>query len=63
LLDDVFDKLDENRVEALIKLVSDPEFGQIFITDTSQERIEPILKKIGKEYRLYNVNEGAVELI
>jgi DNA replication and repair protein RecF len=63
LLDDVFDKLDENRVEALIKLVSDPEFGQIFITDTSQERIEPILRKIGKEYRLYNVNEGAVELI
>ena len=63
LLDDVFDKLDENRVEALIKLVSDPEFGQIFISDTSQERIEPILKKIGKEYRLYNVNEGAVELI
>ena len=50
LLDDVFDKLDENRVEALIKLVSDPEFGKIFITDTSQERIEPILKKIGKEY-------------
>ena len=48
---------------SLMRIVSDPEFGQIFITDTSQERIEPILKKIGKEYRLYNVNEGAVELI
>ncbi len=60
LLDDVFDKLDHNRVEALIKLVSDPEFGQIFITDTSQTRIEPILKKIGKEYKLYHVNEGQI---
>lgn len=63
LLDDVFDKLDENRVEALIKLVSDPEFGQIFITDTSKERIEPILKRIGKEYVMYNVHDGTAERI
>lgn len=62
LLDDVFDKLDEKRVEALIKLVSDPEFGQIFITDTSKARIEPILKKIGKEFKLYAVTSGEIEL-
>ena len=60
LLDDVFDKLDNTRVEALIKLVSDPEFGQIFITDTSKKRIEPILKKIGKEFKTFNVERGKV---
>jgi DNA replication and repair protein RecF len=39
LLDDVFDKLDDSRVQQLIKLVSENSFGQVFITDTSEERI------------------------
>ena len=34
LLDDIFDKLDENRVSQIIDLVNNEEFGQIFITDT-----------------------------
>ena len=34
LLDDVFDKLDNDRVEQLIILVDQHHFGQIFITDT-----------------------------
>ena len=33
-LDDVFDKLDDNRVEHLMKLVDQHHFGQIFVTDT-----------------------------
>lgn len=33
LLDDIFDKLDADRVERIIHLVGDPAFGQIFITD------------------------------
>lgn len=60
LLDDVFDKLDEHRVEAIIRLVSDPEFGQIFITDTSYDRIKPILDRIGRDSRIFNVDKGIV---
>jgi DNA replication and repair protein RecF len=37
LLDDVFDKLDEKRVEQIVKLVAQPQFGQIFITDTNRK--------------------------
>ena len=46
LLDDIFDKLDEARVEHLVRLVSSDNFGQIFITDTHPERTEPLVKKI-----------------
>lgn len=40
LLDDVFEKLDEHRLEALFRLVSDSDFGQVFLTDTSRSRFE-----------------------
>lgn len=39
LLDDLFDKLDAQRVHRIIELVSRPEFGQIFITDTGREKM------------------------
>ncbi|MBQ7421709.1 MAG: DNA replication and repair protein RecF, partial [Prevotella sp.] len=35
LLDDIFDKLDADRVEQIVKLVSGDGYGQIFITDTN----------------------------
>lgn len=38
LLDDIFDKLDEERVTGLLQLVSQPPFGQIFISDARPER-------------------------
>ena len=40
LLDDIFDKLDSNRVEQIINYVSGNEFGQIFITDTRREHLD-----------------------
>jgi len=55
LLDDIFDKLDENRVSQIIDLVNNDEFGQIFITDTHSERTENILKKGSKEYQIFNL--------
>lgn len=39
LLDDLFDKLDAERVHRIIELVSSPDFGQIFITDTGREHM------------------------
>ncbi len=44
LLDDVFDKLDPHRIAYLMELLNDPsQYGQIFITDTSSQRLQSIL--------------------
>ncbi|TVR70611.1 MAG: DNA replication and repair protein RecF [Marinilabiliales bacterium] len=55
LLDDIFDKLDKSRVEQIISLVSENNFGQIFITDTSSERLNTILKDTGREFKLFHL--------
>ena len=49
LLDDVFDKLDQGRVERLLSLMGDKDFGQIFITDTH----------VGRTAKLINGTEEA----
>ena len=61
LLDDLFDKLDMQRVERLIKLVSREDFGQIFITDCNKVRLEGILESSGQDYALFNVEDGKTE--
>lgn len=62
LLDDVFDKLDMDRVEQLIAMVSGREFGQIFITDSNKVRLDGILERLGEDYKLFGVNrESGVE--
>lgn len=55
LLDDIFDKLDENRVGQIVDLVNDNEFGQIFITDTHADRTENVIKKSNKEYQIFKL--------
>ena len=60
LLDDIFDKLDSSRVEQIVKLVLDPNFGQIFITDTNREHLDTILSNTKSEYHLYKVENGSL---
>ena len=55
LLDDIFDKLDDTRVSQLIALVNQEHFGQIFITDTSRERTENIVKRINEESKIFEL--------
>jgi DNA replication and repair protein RecF len=55
LLDDIFDKLDEHRVEHIIKLVHDENFGQLFISDTHEERTENVIKKVGQSYKMFRL--------
>jgi DNA replication and repair protein RecF len=38
LLDDIFEKLDQQRMEALLAIIRGPEFGQVLLTDTHMER-------------------------
>ncbi|MDR0825616.1 MAG: DNA replication and repair protein RecF, partial [Prevotella sp.] len=60
LLDDIFDKLDSSRVEQIIKLVLDKDFGQIFVTDTNREHLDDILSRTNSDYNLYEVTQGEV---
>ena len=59
LLDDIFDKLDAERVEKIMTLVAAPEFGQIFITDTNRKHLDEIIARTGgSDYRLWMVDKG-----
>ncbi len=62
LLDDIFDKLDEKRTTKLMKLVSDDEFGQIFITDTDAVRIRKIFDEIDQPIRIFDIKGGQVNV-
>ena len=58
LFDDIFDKLDDDRVKQIIQLVSENNFGQVFITDTQKYRIEKIFKMVDIDHRIFNVDDG-----
>ncbi|MDR2009592.1 MAG: DNA replication and repair protein RecF [Bacteroidales bacterium] len=60
LLDDIFDKLDKKRVTVITKLVSDADFGQIFISDTSYTRMPNILKELDIKYKILNLSNNQV---
>ncbi len=60
LLDDIFDKLDADRVEQIIQLVSGDSFGQIFITDTNRKYLDEILQAMEHEYALFKVEQGEI---
>jgi DNA replication and repair protein RecF len=61
LLDDIFDKLDDLRVTRLMQMISNHDFGQVFITDTNIARVEGIFKKIDVPITLFKVAGGQVD--
>ena len=62
LLDDIFDKLDADRVEQIVKLVASDEFGQIFITDTNRDHLDQILSRTSHDYRIFHVENGNIHV-
>lgn len=62
LLDDIFDKLDQHRVEQIVSTVAGEQFGQIFITDTNREHLDTIIRKMETDFRIFKVESGKVEL-
>lgn len=60
LLDDIFDKLDAERVEQIVRLVSGDAFGQIFITDTNRDHLDQILKASALDYKIFYVDNGEI---
>jgi DNA replication and repair protein RecF len=61
LLDDIFDKLDARRVKQIVHLVSEDNFGQIFITDTNREHLDEILKEMHQDTKIFMVENGEIQ--
>lgn len=55
LLDDIFDKLDANRVAQIVNLVNQDHFGQLFISDTHADRTEAVVKTTEQSYKMFKL--------
>jgi len=55
LLDDVFEKLDEDRISNLLQKVCNENEGQVFITDTNEQRLVNHLKQIAVGFQLISL--------
>ena len=62
LLDDIFDRLDSERVERIVQLVQGPDFGQIFITDTDRQHLTDILRP-NENAKIFHVEKGTINPI
>jgi DNA replication and repair protein RecF len=58
LLDDIFDKLDDERIQKLVTLVVDGAFGQLFITDARPDRSRGLFKEAKVEAELFLIEDG-----
>ena len=59
LLDDIFDRLDSERVERIVTMVQSEQFGQIFITDTDRQHLTEIIQP-GPEAKIFHVENGQI---
>jgi DNA replication and repair protein RecF len=62
LLDDIFDKLDETRVQNLLQLIVNQSFGQIFLTDTHPDRVSKLFDALTTDSRHFTVQNGQIEV-
>ncbi len=61
LLDDIFDKLDDERIGKLVDLIEEHTFGQVFITDARPERTWHFLSGISSGLKVFQVGEGMIK--
>ena len=55
LIDDIFDKLDNDRSQKLVELIASNEFGQVFLTDTDDAHIRETLKGREDLFEIVNI--------
>ena len=60
LLDDIFDRLDSERVERIVEMIQGDDFGQIFITDTDRQHLTDIIQP-GPEAKIFHVEKGQIK--
>jgi DNA replication and repair protein RecF len=62
-LDDIFDKIDAHRAGALMEVLGQARFGQVFISDTDKDRIPALLREAQVPFKAWWVNaKGVVSL-
>jgi DNA replication and repair protein RecF len=61
LLDDIFDKLDDDRISRLIGLVGSGTFGQLFISDARPDRSSELLNHAGIVAEKFLVENGQIK--
>ena len=57
LLDDIFDRLDLDRVDRLAGIILKPTFGQVFVSDTQKERMHNLVIDKSREYETFLINK------
>lgn len=60
LLDDLFDKLDSNRVFSLLSLLSGDNYGQVFITDTGVDQLPSLLAELKRDFKSFKIEKGNI---
>ena len=60
LLDDIFDRLDSERVERIVAMEQGEQFGQIFITDTDRQHLTEIIQP-GPDAKIFHVENGVIK--
>jgi DNA replication and repair protein RecF len=61
LLDDIFEKLDEHRLNTLLSMIAHGDFGQLFITDTHLERLREVFGTMPQvPVKYFMVDNGTV---
>jgi DNA replication and repair protein RecF len=58
LLDDIFDKIDPQRMRHLLHLLGGQRFGQVFITDTDARRLHSVLDGSAPEVRFFHMDHA-----
>ena len=61
LLDDIFDKLDDNRVGYILDLIRMNKVGQCFITDTSTTKVPSVLSDFNVTFNQFEIISGTVK--
>jgi DNA replication and repair protein RecF len=57
LLDDIFDKLDDRRIQQLIEMMIDGTFEQVFLTDARPERTQQLLNHLNVPIQYFDVTK------
>ena len=57
LLDDIFDKLDQERVRQIVQILEKKDFSQIFITDTHIDRVKDALSGLKNKEEVFDLEK------
>jgi DNA replication and repair protein RecF len=61
LLDDIFDKLDDDRIGRLIELIGGSIFGQLFVSDARPDRSSELLNMAGVGVEKFLIDNGRIQ--